>query len=169
MIKNGIPTKSKNVISKQHVFLVFLAILLIACRAITPLYPKPEDLTVTTDSEFTLAPGQKAILTDTGFSVQLIGVGSDQRCPSKIECAASGPVSVSLFVQAADGTPIKMDLQTFTGNDGRAPEMQFEGIKSQADYDGYVIQIKGVLPYPAESFNEIKDSDYRVTLLITPE
>jgi len=141
----------------------------LACKAIAAPPPKLEDITTTTDSEFTLSPAQKARLTDAGFSIQLIGVGGDQRCPSEIECAVSGPVSVSLFVQAVDGTAIQVDLQTFTGNDGRAPEMQFEGIKSQAEYEGYVIRITSVLPYPAKSFNEIKDLEYRVTLLVESE
>jgi len=131
--------------------------------------PLPEDITATTNSEFTLAFGQMAVLTDAGFSIKLIGVGRDQRCPSEIECAFSGPVSVSLLVQAGNETPIELDLQTLTSTDGRSPEMHFEGINNETVYKGYVIRIVSVLPYPVRSFDEIKDSEYHVSFIVIKE
>jgi len=139
----------------------------LACKAMTPLPPLPEKITATTDSEFTLALNQTVTVTNTGLTLKLIGVGSDQRCPSEIECVVSGPVSVSLSVQSDNGTPTDIDLQTFTSNNGRAPDMQFEGMKDRTVYEGYEIRVVGVLPYPAKSFNEIKDSEYRVTFVVT--
>jgi len=156
--------------NKTRLLITFFVLIIVslACKAAT-LSPKPDDITATTDSEFTLAPAQKATLTEAGFSIQLIGAGSDQRCPSEIECAMSGPVSVSLYVQAADGTSIQIDLQTFTSNNGRAPDMQFEGMKDRTAYEGYEIRVVSVLPYPARSFNEIKDSEYRVTFVVSKQ
>ena len=148
---------------KYHKTVILLFSLLVACQSVTPL----PNIDAPTDSEFTLAPGQTVTITDTELTIRLIGVTDDERCPSEIECVVSGPVSVSLSVQMEDGTPTDLNLQTFTSNNGRAPDMQFEGIKDRAEYEGYVIRIVSVLPYPAKSFNEIKDSEYRVTLVVT--
>jgi len=124
-------------------------------------------VTATLGKEFTLAPDQTATITATKLTIRLIGVGGDQRCPSEIECAISGPVSVSLSAQIGDQVATNIDLQAFTGDDGRAPDMQFQGIQDRAIYAGYLIRIVGALPYPAKSFNEIKASDYRVSVLVT--
>lgn len=154
-----------NVLNRTRLFIISIVwiVSLTACQSATP-FP---NIDVTTDSEFTLAPDQTATIKDTGLTIKLIGVEGDQRCPSEIECAVSGPVSVSLSVQAGDGTPTELDLQTFTSNNGRAPDMQFEGMKDRAEYEGYIIRVVSVLPYPAKSFNEIKDSEYRVTFVVT--
>ena len=141
---------------------LLLILLLTGCGSATPA-----PVVVPVGSEFTLAPNQIATLTDTQLTIRLIGVGGDQRCPSEIECAISGPVSVSLSAQIDNQVPANIDLQTFTGDDGRAPDMQFQGIKDRTIYEGYLIRVVGVLPYPAKSFNEIKDSAYRVSVLVT--
>ncbi len=138
-----------------------MVILLTGCGSATPA-----PIVASVDTEFTLAPNQIATLANTELSIRLIGVGGDQRCPSKIECAISGPVSVSLSAQIGNQAPTNIDLQAFTSNNGRAPDMQFQGIKDRAIYESYLIRIVGVLPYPAKSLNEIKASDYRVSVLV---
>jgi len=148
---------------KKITFALILLILLSSCGSATPHEPITADL----GTEFTLAPDQIATLADANLTVRLIGVGGDQRCPSEIECAVSGPVSVSLSVQLGDSEPTQIDLQVFTSNNGRAPEMEFEGIKDREVYEGYLIQVVSVLPYPAKRFDEIKDSEYRVSFLVT--
>jgi hypothetical protein len=142
-----------------------LTILLTACQSATP-YPL---VTATKGEEFILAPDQTATITDTGLSIRLIGVAGDERCPSEIECAMSGPVSISLSIQMNDGTATAINLQTFTSNDGKTPEIQFEGIEDRTVYEGYLIQVTAVLPYPANPEKPIKDSEYRVTLKVTQE
>lgn len=144
-----------------RITLLFLAFFLTSCQPATPLPP----LTITTDAEFTLAPDQTATLANTQVTIRLIGVGGEQRCPSGIECAISGPVSVSLSVQQENATPAALNLQTFTDNNGRAPGTQFQGIKDRATFNGYEIRVVAVLPYPVSLTNKIKDSDYRVTLV----
>ena len=143
---------------------LFLLVLmtLTACQSAT-LSP----ITGTLDSEFTLAPDQTVTIENAGLSIRLIGVSDDQRCPSEIECATSGPVSLSIAVQKDSETPVEFAMQTFTSNNGRAPDGPFEGIEDRIEYDGYIIQVKSVLPYPAKSFNEIEDSEYRVSFLMT--
>jgi len=144
--------------------LILLLMMLTGCSSATPA-----PVTVNLDTEFTLAPDQTATLTDTNLTVHLIGVAGDERCPSEIECAVSGPVSVSLEVQLGDTGPTEINLQVFTSDNGRAPDMQFEGIKDRAVYAGYLIRMVGVLPYPAQRNDLIRDSEYRVTLILSQE
>jgi hypothetical protein len=153
---------------RQHVIAVLLATLLGSCQQ-TATATIPPPLTVTTDLEFTLAPGQSAALIDAVFTIRLIGITNDERCPSDIECAVSGPVSLSITVQKGGGDLTTINLQTFTGTDGRAPEARFEGIQDRVEFEGYLIQVKEVLPYPARAFDEINDSDYRVSFLVTEQ
>ena len=145
---------------KKILLALLLIPLLTGCGSATPA-----PLTVNLGTEFTLAPDQTATITETELTIRLIDVGGDQRCPSKIECAVSGPVSLSLSAQLGDSVPTEINLQTFTSDNGRAPDMQFEGIADRTVYEGYLIRVVSVLPYPESSFSEIKDSKYRVTLV----
>ena len=147
---------------------IALTTLFAACQAektSMPLSP----LTAVANSEFTLAPDQSITITDAGMTIQLIGVTGDERCPSEIECAASGPVSISLSVQKSNEEPSNINLQTFTDNNGRAPDFEFENIKNYVVYNEYLIRVTSVLPYPATLTNPIESSDYRVTLTVTQE
>jgi hypothetical protein len=150
-----------------------LVSMLIACQALIPLPIAPPTplapVTVEKDKEFTLSEDQTATVTGTGLTIRLIGVAGDQRCPREIECAISGPVSLSLSVQKDNGAPANIDLQTFTDDTGRAPAGKFEGINSRASFQGYSIQVMGVTPYPTKPSTPIKSSDYRVTLIVTQE
>ena len=145
---------------KKITFVLFMVILLAGCSSATPA-----PVAVNLGAEFTLAPNQTATITVTELTIRLIGVAGDQRCPSGIECAVSGPVSLSLSAQLGDSEPTEINLQTFTSNNGRAPDMQFEGIADRTVYEGYLIRVVSVLPYPESSFSDIKDSKYRVTFV----
>jgi hypothetical protein len=149
----------------RYVIPVLLAILLESCQTATATPPPP--LSVTTNIEFTLAPGQSAALIDAVFTIRLIGISGDARCPSKVECAESGPVSLSITLQKGGDDLTTINLQTFTGTDGRSPEGPFEGIKDRVEYEGYLIQVKGVLPYPIKPENPIQDSKYLVSFVVT--
>jgi len=142
--------------------LALLFILLMGCGSATPA-----PITANLNAEFTLAPNQIATLTDTELTLRFTGVAGDERCPSQIECAASGPVSLSLSAQLGDSKPTEIDLQVFTSNNGRAPDMQFEGIKDRTIYEGYLIRVVNVLPYPVNLKDTIKDSEYRVTFVVS--
>ena len=151
--------------TKLLINFIVLAAMLTACQAATPL----PHLTAAKDVEFTLAPDQTATITEIGMTISLIGVAGDERCPSEIECAASGPVSISLSVQKDTSEAVEINLQTFTDNNGRAPDMKFEGIEDRAVYEGYLIRVVSVLPYPINLTDTIKDSEYRVTLIVSEE
>jgi len=152
---------------RSNLLLPFLALtlLLASCQPATP----PPPLTISAGTEFTLTPGQSAILADADLTLTLIVVSNDARCPSKIECAASGPVTLTVSMQKGSGEAVEFTLQTFTSNNGLAPTMEFEGIQDRVIFEGYQVKITSVLPYPAKSMSEIKASDYRVSFLISLE
>lgn len=148
--------------TKFFLFFLFLYCVLAACQTTKP----PSLVTTSLGTEFTLAPDQSASIRDTDLMVTFQSVLSDDRCPSRVECAASGPVAVSLSVQEGNDAPSNIDLQTFTDQDGRAPERLFEGIQDQMQVGNYLIRMVGVLPYP-QDLSDVKASDYRVTLMVT--
>lgn len=143
--------------------ILFALLVLAACQTeTTPSSSAPVPL----DAEITLAPGQSAAVAGTDLTITFHSVVSDERCPSQVECAASGPVTVSLSVQQGDGAPNDFTLQTFTDQTGRAPNVQFEGVTNRADVGEYLIQIAGVTPYPSDPSTPIEPSQYRVGLTV---
>ncbi len=151
--------------NKLFILPITLLIASLACMSATP----PPPITAEQGAEFTLAPDQTATVTDTGLTIRLIGVAGDERCPSGMECAMSGPVSISLSVQQNNASAVNVDLQTFTDSDGRAPGGEFEGIKDRAVVGGYLIRIVAVTPYPTAQSKSIKSSEYRVALIVSKE
>jgi hypothetical protein len=123
-------------------------------------------VTARLDNEFTLATGQSVPVKKTDLTITFNAVLSDERCPREIECAASGPVTVSLSVQQDGDTPVSVSLQTFTDQEGRAPIGSFEGIEDRIEIGDYLIQVVGVLPYP-QNLSGIKVSDYQATFMVT--
>lgn len=124
-------------------------------------------ITATTDTKFSLSQGQKAEISDAGMSITFVSVSGDERCPAGIECAASGPVTLTISIRDQSGTETQETLQTFTDNNGLAPEMIFEGIKDRTTVEGYQIKITGVLPYPQNRSFSIDDLDYQISLKVT--
>lgn len=146
----------------KDLFIVILAVLLTACQSTTPA-----PITARTDAEFTLAPDQTAELENIDLSIRLVRISGDNRCPSEVECAESGFVTLEITVQKDTLEPVEFTLETFTDYSGLAPQGPLEGIQDRLEYEGYLIQVKSVLPYPAQGLDEIKDSEYRVTFLVT--
>jgi len=144
---------------KSFIFIGLFSILA-ACQPATPFPVANASL----NEEFTLAPDQSAMISGSGLTLTLIAVSNDARCPARIECAISGPVSLSISIQKDAESPQEFNLQSFTGSDGRSPDFVFEGIQDRIEYAGYLIQIKGVLPYPQNKIGEINLKEYRVTL-----
>jgi hypothetical protein len=100
--------------------------ILAACQPGTSLPP----VVATLDNEFTLGTGQSVSVKKTDLTITFNAVLSDERCPSEIECAASGPVTVSLSVQQDGDLPFMVTLQTFTDQGGRAPNGSLKGSKT---------------------------------------
>lgn len=149
--------------TKQIISLLFLW-LLAACQGATSSAP----VTTTVDTEFSLVPGQTAIISDADLTITFNSILSDERCPTDVECVASGPVTISLAIQQGEDTPANITLETLTDTSGRSPEGSFEGINSQVETGNYFVRVVGVLPYP-KNLSGIKVSDYEVTLLVIHE
>ena len=144
----------------------FLFVLLISLSACQPATPMPA-IDAIVGERFILAPEQTVTITDAGFAITLNSVVGDARCPANVECAASGPVSLSISIQKGSDTPAQFNMQTFTSDDGIASEFNFEGIQSKVEFEGYTIGIKSVLPYPQELEEKIRPGDYRVTFTVS--
>lgn len=142
---------------------LFMVFLLMACQSSTPSSPEPAAL----NTEVTLAPGQSVAVTGTDLTITFHSVVSDERCPREIECAASGPVTISLSIQRGMDDTTDFTLQTFTDLDGRSPNVQFEGVTNRTEVGDYVIQIASVTPYPQNLNTKIEASEYRVALLVS--
>jgi hypothetical protein len=151
-------------INKLILLSLYLAFLFTGCQ------PREEQsITAPLNTECTLSPGQSAAIADTNLTITLNSVVSDNRCPSEVECVASGEVTVSLSLQEANEAPTEATLQTFTDQDGRAPAGPFEGIQNSMETGDYVVNMVGVLPYPTNSTADIKAADYQVTFMVTQQ
>ena len=146
---------------------LIFACLLLTCLVSACQTATPTPIAANPDTEFTLAPGQSAAVADTDMTITFHMVTGDDRCPSEVECAASGPVSVSLTVQQGDAAPTDVLLQTFTDHNGRAPSVPFEGLTNPAEVGAYRIQLVGVTPYPENPEIKIEPAEYRVSLLVS--
>ena len=134
----------------------------LACQASIP-----PDITAGVDNEFILAPGQSADVTDADLTLTFHSVVGDDRCPSEVECAASGPVTVSLSIQQGNEMPTDVTLQTFTDQNGRSSVVEFEGVTNHIEIGEYQVQILGVTPYPQDPAIQMDPADYQLTLLVT--
>ncbi len=142
---------------------LLLGFLLTACQPTTP----PPPITAVIGEEFTLVPGQTVAITDTDLTLTLESVPDDGRCPLDIECAESGPVTVVVTVRSSLSEPTEIIFRAFTDNDGRVPEMEFQGMKDREEFEGVLIQVESILPFPQMSVSEIGDDEYRVSFVIT--
>lgn len=149
---------------KIQLFSLFLICILCACQ---PGGTSSSSVAGSVNEEISLGPGQSVAVTGTNLTVTFHSVVSDERCPSEIECAASGPVTVSLSVQEGDKSPTDFTLQTFTEQNGRSPNVQFEGVTNRTQVGEFVIQIISVTPYPENLTTRIEPSEYRIGLLVS--
>jgi hypothetical protein len=145
-------------------FVLVIICILAACQ---PAATSTAPVAGPVNTEIILAPGQSAAVTGTDLTVTFHSIVGDDRCPSDVECVASGPVTVSLSVQQGDGEPTDFTLQTFTDLNGRSPNVQFEGVTNRAEVGNYVIQIASVTPYPTNLTTKIDPSEYRVSLVVS--
>ncbi|HEX5809968.1 MAG TPA: hypothetical protein VFY25_14965 [Anaerolineales bacterium] len=150
-------------IKRSFACLGLICVLAAACQAANPTIEAP------LNTEFTLARDQSARIKTTDLTVTFSSVLSDDRCPIEVECAASGPVTVSLAIhRAGEDLPVNVTMETFTDQEGRAPAEELEGVEPSADIGEYVIHVVSVLPYP-RNLSGIKASDYQATFIVIPK
>lgn len=105
--------------------------------------------TVPIDKEFVLAPGESSVVDE--ISVRFVGVVSDSRCPSDVNCVWQGDAQVQILVTTSRRT--------------QEYELHTSDMKPVA-HDGFTIHLVQLQPYPI-SVQKIQSDEYRVTLKVT--
>ena len=120
-------------------------VLMIACDQ------SPTGATVPINSEFVLAPGQRAVIDGADISTQFVGVEGDSRCPADAFCVQGGDARVRVDVTSARSR--------------RAYELH-TGDMQPVRHDDVTIHLVQLAPYPFSS-RTIAPDEYRVTLRVT--
>ena len=116
-----------------------------------------DDIEADLGDEFSLAIGQKAIITGQDLEIHFKEVTEDSRCPRDVICVWEGEV-VCLLEVTKNGASEEITLTQPGLTDQPAREF----------YQGYVFTFN-VEPYPEEAEKPIKSSDYRLRLTLTSD
>lgn len=103
------------------------------------------------DQDFTLAPGDRATVANTGVRIRFLRVDGDSRCPADAVCIQGGDALVKIEVQSSKGTE-PFDLHT--------------GSMGPVSYRNLTIALVSLMPYPFSS-RTITPEEYRATLRVT--
>ena len=110
----------------------------------------PAGPTVSIGSRFVLAPGEVAMVGDSGLQVRFDRVLGDSRCPADAICIQGGDAIVRIELFSRRGMQV---YELHTGN------MQ------PVEHDGVTIELLELSPYPFSS-RTIQPDEYRATLRI---
>ena len=105
--------------------------------------------------EFSLAIGQKALITGEDLEIRFIEVSEDSRCALDVVCPWEGRVKCLLEI-TRDGVSEEITLTQPGLTDQPAQEV----------YQGYIFTFN-VEPYPEEAERQTKSSEYRLRLTVT--
>ena len=117
----------------------------------------PGDIKADLGEEFSLAIGQKAIITGEDLEIRFREVSEDSRCARDVVCVWEGRVVCLLEVRRG-GASEELTLTQPGLTDQPAREF----------YQGYFFTFN-VEPYPEEAEKPIKNSEYRLRLTLTSE
>lgn len=129
------------------------ALCMTCCGGSAPTAPRNVGL----DEEFQLAPGQIAIVGDTGLTLAFERVRSDSRCPVDVQCVWEGDALVMVTAAQPSRDPAVLELHT-TSSGGGGPR--------EARYGDFLITLTAVSPAP-RSREPIQPGDYRATLRVS--
>jgi hypothetical protein len=115
------------------------------------------DIEADLGEEFSLAIGQKAIITGEDLEIRFREVSEDSRCPRDVICVWEGEV-VCLLEVTRGGVSEQITLTQSGLTDQPAREF----------YQDYVFTFN-VEPYPEEAEKPIKSSEYRLRLTLTSD
>jgi|GEM_PF-4740749 len=125
-------------------------------RASPALYP-----TARLGQPFQLVIGATMLLPEAGFALRFDQVLDDSRCAVNVECLWSGDATIVL--QARRGTTSDQWERTIVPDPGKRATVG----RTPIPYQGYLIEIQRLDPYPARAHDAIPLSDYAVTVLVT--
>ncbi len=117
----------------------------------------PGDVEADLGQEFSLAIGQKAIITGEDLEIRFEEVSEDSRCPRDVVCVWEGRVACVLEITRG-GVPEEITLTQPGLTDQPAREY----------HQGYIFTFN-VEPYPEEAEKPIKSSEYRLRLTLTSD
>jgi hypothetical protein len=134
---------------KKHIILavICLALLLPAgCGGMDTISAAPGE-------EFTLVPGQSAVIEGAAMKIRFVEVTGDSRCPEGATCIREGEASSLVKI-------------TYAGvvND-RVLVQPGGGAAAEAEFGSYVLTFD-LTPYP-EAGKEIAKADYRLHMKVT--
>jgi len=100
---------------------------------------------------FEVAPAQQ--LTIDGLQLTFEGVGEDSRCPTGADCAWAGDAAAAFTLEKPPAHALHRTLHT----NGR--------FERQTVYEGYVVRLDDVRPYPKEGVTTAP-ADYRAVVIV---
>jgi hypothetical protein len=109
------------------------------------------------DEEFQLRVNQSVIIGSEDLNITFLNVTEDSRCPSDVVCKWQGAVSVVVNVAKGDVNVGNMSIRLIVGYEEEA----------NATFDGFIIRLIKVDPYPDTYKVTIEMSDYIGTFLIS--
>ena len=123
--------------------LALLAVLAVgACRPVTTVEP---------ETEFTLAVGQEARISDSEITLVIDSVANDSRCPSDVTCVHAGDAEVRLRVR--DGSETLHTVHALTE-------------PRSASFSGYTIALVELSPTPRSTVRTPQEA-YRARLRLS--
>ncbi len=122
-----------------------LSLVLAACHS-------PTAPTVEVNEQFSLAPGETAIVRESLARVRFLGVQNDSRCPMNALCIQQGDATVRLDISGGGASQRTYDL---TVNAGKS-----------ALHGALTIALEQLQPYPVLPAT-IQPGDYRATFRVT--
>lgn len=130
----------------MRVFLLFCLLAATACDEDISTGP-----TVPLNEQFTLAPGDAAVVDVANAAIQFVRVSGDSRCPADVVCIQGGDAVV--HIRVLDDEKVS-EYELHTGDSRRAT----------AAHRDLQIELVQLQPYPFSS-RAIDPSDYRATLV----
>jgi hypothetical protein len=108
------------------------------------------------DEPFVLNGGQEVTISEENLRVRFDEVLDDSRCPTQVTCVWEGQARIALTVQAADGEPVEVELNS-NGQVGG----------TTAEVDDYTIELQSLAPQPEQPDVAIPFEAYQATLVVT--
>jgi hypothetical protein len=112
----------------------------------------PSAPTVALNEDFVLAPGESAVIAETGIRLRFVGVDGDSRCPADVLCVQGGDALVRVEVLSFGAVTQPYEFHTA----GTQPVV----------HGHLTIVLVQLAPYPFSS-RTIQPGDYRATFRAT--
>lgn len=139
---------------QRHLILLVLLWTLIGCSS-----GSSRPMEILLGDVFTLGQGQEAVIQSEDLHVRFDSVLEDSRCPTQVTCVWSGQARIAVAIWRSQEEPVTLEFNT---NPAPAENRQ------TLTYSSYMIRLESLDPYPQSPEQSIEQSEYRVTLQISP-